>query len=179
MKYFTLTIMEHLIPTLILIILLSCTIKNPENTNIAKQNPVEIMAIKKVLDTQQECWNNGDIDGFMKEYWNSEELIFTSLNYKPAYGWKNTLEKYRNSYPNKKSMGEFKFEILDLKLNSSITSTVKGKWELIRENDNPNGLFWLDLQKFDKKWLITKDSTISFEINTALSLLEYDKNKHV
>ena len=32
-------------------------------------------------------------------------------------------------------------------------------------SDNPNGLFWLDLEKFDENWLITKDSTISFEIN--------------
>ena len=133
-----------------------------------KQYPVEIMAIKKVLDTQKEYWNNGDIDGFMEGYWNSEELIFTSLHHKPAYGWENTLERYRNSYPNKESMGELKFEILDLKLTSSSTSTVKGKWELIRENDNPNGMFWLDINKFEKDWLITKDSTISFEINRLL-----------
>jgi len=168
--------MKHLIPTLILIILSSCTMKNPENTRIVKQYPVEIMAIKKVLDTQQECWNNGDIDGFMEGYWNSEELIFTSLNHKPAYGWENTLERYKNSYPTKESMGVLKFEFLDLKLISKNTASLKGKWELIKESDNPNGLFWLDLQKFDKKWLITKDSTISFEINIPLSLLECDKN---
>jgi len=154
--------MKYLIPTLILIVLSSCTIKNPDNTRMVKQDPVEIMTIKKVLDKQQQCWNNGDIDGFMEGYWNSEELIFTSLNHKPTYGWENTLERYRNSYPNEESMGEFKFEILDLKLTSSSTSTVKGKWDLIRENDNPNGMFWLDINKFEKDWLITKDSTISF-----------------
>ena len=115
--------MKYLIPTLILIVLSSCTIKNPDNTRMVKQDPVEIMTIKKVLDKQQQCWNNGDIDGFMEGYWNSEELIFTSLNHKPTYGWENTLERYRNSYPNEESMGEFKFE---------------------------------------KDWLITKDSTISF-----------------
>ena len=73
-------------------------------------------------------------------------------------------------------IGELKFEFLVLKLISKNTASLKGKWELIRESDNPNGLFWLDLQKFDKKWLITKDSTISFEINIPLSLLECDKN---
>ena len=30
-------------------------------------------------------------------------------------------------------------------------------------NDNPNGLFWLDFEKIDENWLITKDSTISFD----------------
>ena len=160
--------MKHLISVLTLVILASCNMKNTQESEKIKQNPNDILAIKTMLNNQQECWNNGDIDGFMQGYWNSEELIFTSLNHKPTYGWKNTLERYRNSYPNKESMGEFKFEILDLKLTSSSTSTVKGKWELIREKDNPNGIFWLDIDKFDKDWLITKDSTVSFDVNTPL-----------
>ena len=151
--------------TLFLLILLSCSMNNTKTIEAIKQDPFEIDAIKKVLTAQQECWNNGDIDGFMEGYWNSEELIFTSLSHKPAYGWKNTLERYKNSYPTKSSMGEFKFEILDLILTSKTTANLFGKWELIRMNDHPNGLFWLDLEKFDKNWLITKDSTISFEIN--------------
>ena len=150
--------------TLSLLILLSCSTNNTKIIETIKQDPNEIDAIKKVLASQQECWNNGDIDGFMQGYWNSEQLIFTSLSHKPAYGWKNTLERYKNSYPTKSSMGEFKFEILDLKLISKKTAVLKGKWELIRTNDHPQGIFWLDLEKFDKNWLITKDSTISFEI---------------
>ena len=162
--------------SLFLLILFSCNMDNANNTNSVTQDSNEINAIKKILTEQQKCWNKGDIEGFMQGYWNSEELIFTSLSHKPAYGWKNTLERYKNSYPTKESMGELKFEFLDLKLISKNTASLKGKWELIRESDNPNGLFWLDLQKFDKKWLITKDSTISFEINIPLSLLECDKN---
>ena len=124
--------------------------------------------IRKILSDQQECWNNGDINGFMKGYWQSEELIFTSLNHKPTYGWENTLERYKNSYPTKSSMGEFRFKILILEITSKTTANLYGKWELIRMKDHPNGLFWLDLEKFDENWLITKDSTISFEINTPL-----------
>lgn len=143
-----------------LLILLSC---NTNTIDAIKQDPNEIDAIKKMLASQQECWNNGDIDGFMEGYWNSEELIFTSATHKPAYGWENTLERYKKSYPTKASMGEFRFEILDTELTSKETATLKGKWELIRMNDNPNGLFWLDLEKIDENWLITKDSTISFD----------------
>jgi len=153
----------------------SCGDKKQQKEDVS-QNPTEIKAIKEILNAQKECWNNGDIDGFMEGYWYSEELIFTSLNHKPAFGWENTLERYKNSYPTKESMGELKFEFLDLKLISKNIASLKGKWELIRESDNPNGLFWLYLQKFDEKWLITKDSTISFEINIPLSLLECDNN---
>ena len=139
--------------------------KNNNNINSRKQAPKEIDAIKEILAYQQECWNNGDIDGFMKGYWNSEELIFTSLRHKPAYGWKNTLERYKQSYPTRSSMGTLTFEILDLQLISNTNATLKGKWKLIREEDQPNGLFWLDFNKFGENWLIIKDSTISFEIN--------------
>ena len=141
---------------------------NTNSVDVLKQDLNEINTIKKILSSQQECWNNGDIDGFMQGYWNSEKLVFTSLNHKPAYGWKNTLERYKNSYPTKSSMGELRFEILNLKLISKTTATLKGKWELIRQKDHPNGLFWLDIEKFDNNWLITKDSTVSFKINNPI-----------
>ena len=141
---------------------------NTNSVDVLKQDLNEINTIKKILSSQQKCWNNGDIDGFMQGYWNSEKLVFTSLNHKPAYGWKNTLKRYKNSYPTKFSMGELRFEILNLKLISKKTATLKGKWELIRQNDHPNGLFWLDIEKFDNNWLITKDSTVSFEINNPI-----------
>lgn len=141
---------------------------NNNSVDVLEQDLNEINTIKKILSSQQECWNNGDIDGFMQGYWNSEKLVFTSLNHKPAYGWKNTLERYKNSYPTKSSMGELRFEILNLKLVSKTTATLKGKWELIRQKDHPNGLFWLNIEKFDNNWLITKDSTVSFDINNPI-----------
>lgn len=148
---------------LFLLILLSCNMNNTNAIDTIVQDSLEIDAIKKILDTQKKCWNNGDIDGFMQGYWKSEKLIFTSLNHKPAYGWENTLERYKNSYPTKYSMGEFRFEILDIEITSKKTAIVNGEWELIRANDHPNGLFWLDFKKIDQNWLITKDSTISFD----------------
>ena len=145
-----------------IVILSSCNMTNTSNIETIKQDPNEINAIKEMLTIQQECWNNGNIDGFMEGYWNSEKLIFISATHLPAYGWENTLERYKNSYPTKESMGEFRFEILDVRLTSTTTSNLFGKWELIREKDHPNGLFYLDLEKFDENWLITKDSTVSF-----------------
>jgi len=145
------------------LILTSCINNNETSKNTFKSTDSnEIESIKKMLTDQQKCWNNGDIDGFMEGYWNSEELIFTSAKHMPAYGWQNTLERYKNSYPTKESMGELKFEFLNVKINSdSTTAQLKGCWELIRKEDNPKGEFWLDLKKFDDNWLIIKDSTTS------------------
>lgn len=143
-------------------ILLGLYLVMDKNKDLEKENP-EISEIKSVLKKQQECWNNGDIDGFMLGYWNSEELIFTSTKHIPAYGWQNTLERYKNSYTTKESMGQLKFDFLNVKINSdSISANLTGSWELIRKDNNPGGEFYLELRKFEDKWKIIKDSTTSY-----------------
>ena len=124
----------------------------------SKHNANDIDAIKQILTIQQICWNNGDIDGFMLGYWNSDKFKFSWVN-GIEYGWKNALEKYKISYPTKESMGEFSFEILDVKLTSDTTAVLDGEWELIRINDNPKGSFTYIFQKIENNWLIISDYT--------------------
>ena len=149
-----------LILNLILSMLIfSCN--NKKNEKNEMKNP-QIKKIELLLEKQKECWNSGDIYGFMQGYWQSEKLIFTSENHKPVYGWNNTLERYKKSYPNKESMGKLKFEWLDIQINSDSSSgEIKGYWELIRDNDNPNGEFFIKLRKIENQWKIVKDSTTS------------------
>ena len=135
-----------ILPLLFLLIFLSCSMNNA----------TEIDAIKQVLTTQQIYWNNGDIEGFMLGYWNSEKFEFSSEN-GTTYGWESTLERYKESYPTKESMGELSFEILDVKLTSDTTAVLDGEWELIRKNDNPKGSFILKFQKIENNWLIIRD----------------------
>tara|TARA_B100000586_G_scaffold55347_1_gene37646 strand:- start:100 stop:570 length:471 start_codon:yes stop_codon:yes gene_type:complete len=137
--------------SLLLFIFNSCA-KSPQ------ENASEIDAIKQVLTTQQICWNNGDIEGFMLGYWNSEKFKFSWVN-GTEYGWENALEKYKISYPTKESMGEFRFELLDVILTSDTTATLNGKWELIRINDNPKGSFTYIFKKIENNWLIISDYT--------------------
>ena len=140
--------MNRLLLIPLVLFILSCSMSNA----------IEIDAIKQVLTTQQICWNNGDIDGFMLGYWNSDKLELSWVN-GTEYGWENALEKYKISYPTKESMGEFRFEILDVKLTSDTTAVLDGEWELIRKNDNPKGSFILIFQKIENNWLIISDYT--------------------
>ena len=135
-----------ILPLLFLLIFSSCSMNNA----------TEIDAIKQVLTTQQIYWNNGDIEGFMLGYWNSEKFEFSSEN-GTTYGWESTLERYKESYPTKESMGELSFEILDVKLTSATPAVLDGEWELIRKNDNPKGSFILKFQKIENNWLIIRD----------------------
>ena len=51
--------------------------------------------IRKVMGEQVAAWNNGDIEGFMKGYWKSEELVFVSGN-NVTKGWQETTDRYKN-----------------------------------------------------------------------------------
>ena len=98
----------------------------------------------------------------MDGYWKSEQLMFKSTNHKTSYGWEAVYQRYKESYPDKESMGILKFTIKDVSLINSITANLHGDWELERKNDHPAGSFWLNLSKKENKWVITTDSTISF-----------------
>ena len=137
--------MKKLLLIALILFILSCS----------KNNANDIDAIKQILTIQQICWNNGDIDGFMLGYWNSDKFKFSWHGIE--YGWKNALEKYKISYPTKESMGEFIFEILDVKLTSDTTAILDGEWELIRKNDNPKGSFTYIFKKIENNWLIISD----------------------
>ncbi len=117
----------------------------------------DIIKIKEVMNRQETAWNNGDIEGFMDGYWKSDSLMFIGKN-GIKYGWQTTLDNYKNSYPDKESMGELQFEILKLEVENA-TAYMLGKWKLVREEDEPNGYFTLYWKEIDEKWLITIDHT--------------------
>lgn len=141
-----------------LIISSACNKKEQPKITPIQQNPNDILAIKKVLISQQECWNKGDIEGFMQGYWHSDKLSFSSTN-STTYGWENTLNQYKKNYNTPDKMGTLHFVISGISLTSDSTATLDGKWKLERKKDSPHGNFTLTLQKINQQWLITKDFT--------------------
>ena len=109
------------------------------------------------MKMQEKAWSNGDIDSFMKGYWNSDSLMFVGKN-GIKYGWNTTRNNYKKAYPDKRTMGKLEFNIIKLEVNGN-SAFMLGKWSLVRENDNPNGHFALYWKKINGKWLITIDHT--------------------
>ena len=69
----------------------------------------EPAAIRAVLDDQVACWNKGDLEGYMKGYWNDEKLTFYSGG-TITKGWKPVLERYQKAYKAEgKEMGSLTF----------------------------------------------------------------------
>ena len=116
------------------------------------------LAVRAVMEEQSIAWNKGDIDGFMKGYWNSPEMTFVSGT-NVTKGWQPTLDRYKKGYDTKAKMGVLTFSDLEITILGKEAAVVLGKWSLEREKDNPNGLFTLTFRKFKKDWRIILDHT--------------------
>lgn len=114
--------------------------------------------IPRVMDDQAAAWNRGDIDGFMRGYWNSEKLVFVSGD-RVTHGWQQTLDNYKKSYSTREKMGVLKFSDVTINVISKDAAVVLGSWSLTRENDNPHGKFTLIFRKFKEGWRIVHDHT--------------------
>ena len=119
-------------------------------------NSIDKEAVLAVLANQEDAWNQGNIESFMKGYWNNDKLVFVGSN-GPTYGYRNTLERYLKSYPTKAAMGQLKFNLLFVEQWDTQTIQVIGKFTLDREKDQPTGLFTLLFRKMGDDWKIVSD----------------------
>ena len=120
----------------------------------------DITAIKTLLLQQQKAWNNGDIEGYMQGYVQSDTLRFASGG-TVRRGWTATLNGYKRGYPDKTSMGTLQFSNIQVTLFSETSAAVFGSWQLDRKHDRPSGLFTLLLCKTAGTWRIWADHTSS------------------
>ena len=115
-------------------------------------------AVLRILETQQQAWNQGDIDRFMQHYWKSEDLSFSSGG-KVTRGWDATLENYKQRYPSRDDMGQLDFGNLEIKALGAGAAMVMGDWQLTRKSDDVGGNFTLIVRRLDGEWVIVHDHT--------------------
>jgi len=114
--------------------------------------------VRALLAKQEHDWNNGDIDSFMDTYWKSDSLMFVSTK-GATYGWKNTLTRYKNTYPDTTVMGKLKFDLQSVKRLSADYYFVLGKWHLTRSIGDIGGFYTLLIKKVNGQWVIVVDHT--------------------
>ncbi|MFT3703642.1 MAG: nuclear transport factor 2 family protein [Agriterribacter sp.] len=123
--------------------------------NAFAQNADE-KAIRKVLDDQILYWNKGDLDNFVKGYWNSDSVMFIGSK-GIVYGYQNTLDRYKQSYGDTARMGKLCFEILHVKKLSPEYYFVVGKFFLKRSVGDADGHYTLLFRKIKGEWKIIAD----------------------
>ena len=127
------------------------------------QSAKEVSKIKTdivaVMDEQVTAWNRGDVEAFMRGYWNSKDLVFVSGD-GVTHGWQPTLDRYKKNYNSREKMGTLKFSDLQIDVISKDAAVVLGSWALTRvAGDNPKGKFTLIFRKFSDGWRIVHDHT--------------------
>ena len=115
-------------------------------------------AIHSVLNAQVAAWNKGDLDEYMKGYWNSPELIFIAGGTENR-GYEAALARYKKSYQGAgHEMGQLDFQELRITQLSPDTAYATGKFHLKMSNGKePTGRFTLIWRKFPEGWRIIHD----------------------
>lgn len=113
-------------------------------------------AIRGLLAEQTAAWNRGDIEGFMKGYWENDSLMFIGKS-GITYGWTNTLNNYKRGYPDTAAMGKLSFTLIKVGKISRKNFQVVGKWFLKRSIGDIGGHYSLLLRKIKGNWVIIAD----------------------
>jgi hypothetical protein len=138
--------MKYLLILVILVV--SCT--QPDTTAQDKK------AIKTIMEAQQTAWSKHDLEGFMQGYWKSDSLKFYGSR-GITYGWQNTLDNYKKSYPTKAESGTLKFVISDISKIETKSYWVMGEYHLTRDVGDAKGTFIIIFKKIDGQWKIVAD----------------------
>ena len=102
---------------------------------------------------QQQAWNNGDIDGFMIDYMQSDSLLFVGGS-GVTTGYDATLNRYKKGYPDKESMGHLTFTNRSWTPLCENSALVIGAWSL---NEDVGGMYSLVWRKINEDWVIVAD----------------------
>ena len=117
--------------------------------------------VAAVLDEQRAAWNEGNLDGFLAGYEESEALLFTSGG-NIRQGYTETRDKYRARYGEARdTMGTLGFEVLDVRGLGACgdAAIVLGRWKLTNTPQAGSGVFSVILERQAKGWKIVHDHT--------------------
>jgi len=154
LKKFDLLLITVLLP----LSLLSCYKSNSGVTKLIGNETARIQKeIMTVLAHQKKAWNQGNIRGFMADYWNSEDFTFQSGNNR-LHGWEALLARYMESYSGEK-MGNLDFSEIEIKVLTNDFAYVLGRWNLNFKDSSSQGMFTLIFQRTREGWKIIHDHT--------------------
>jgi uncharacterized protein (TIGR02246 family) len=116
-------------------------------------------AIEGVLSEQSAAWNHGDLDGFLRAYEPSQQLIFTAGG-AIRRGFAEARARYLERYGARaETMGHLEFEIVDVRGLSRDAAVVLGRWRLTQTEEAGAGVFTLVFRRDGRGWYIVHDHT--------------------
>ena len=141
--------MKKIIPVLFIFLI-------PVFSTVSFAQSKDEIAIKNLMQTQENAWNNGQLENFMQGYWKTDSLMFIGKS-GITYGWQKTLNNYKKGYPDTAVMGKLTFTLIQIKPLAVDYYFIVGKWHLQRSIGNLEGHFTLLFKKINSEWVIVTD----------------------
>jgi beta-aspartyl-peptidase (threonine type) len=142
---------------------LASVVETPKLSAASEEHASDRAAITKILDVQQNNWNQGSVDAFLEGYWHSPDLTFSGSG-GIARGWDGVLARYKKNYPDRAAMGQLDFSGLEFHFLGTDAALVLGHWHLARAQGDIGGVFSLVWQRFPEGWRIIHDHTSTVEM---------------
>ncbi|GGI57588.1 hypothetical protein [Winogradskyella haliclonae] len=127
-----------------------------------------VLEINKSLDKDKEmimntfndiviCWNNEDIECYMKAYSTKDTVQMISKN-GVTFGYENILRQFKKSFP-KRDMGKLSFENYHYRKLAEDLFFVTGKFNLtFKDSKEPfSNWFSVIMKRYNNKYLIITD----------------------
>lgn len=127
----------------------------------AQTSRIEVEGMPKevslVMALQLDSWNQGNLEGFMNGYWESDSLLFVGKS-GITRGHSATLERYQLGYPTKADMGTLTFRNDKWVQVSRRSGWLVGAWHLEKEGQqDAEGMYTLLWKRIQGKWVIVAD----------------------
>lgn len=148
------------------VVLLACGPEGETGSQDAGSEPAGPQAeITAMLQASSASWNGGDLDGFLDDYWRSDELTFSGAD-GVTRGWEQVRERYLRTYwaPGA-SRDSLRFQEVEVTPLGSEHALALGRFVLYRPQEGDSvtasGYFSLVLRRTPEGWRIIHDHTSS------------------
>jgi hypothetical protein len=131
----------------------------PTESEVQRSDAEEIADL---VGRQSAAWNHHDIDGYMKVFWGSPQLIF-AVEGEVWIGWDQVKASLIHEYSDRERMGNLMLERLQTNIISTETALTVEWWSIMFGVTRVRGFTTLAWHKFSNGWRIIEGHTSVLE----------------
>ena len=112
--------------------------------------------IREVFEDGCAAWNQGDLDGYLSGYWDSDNTLWISGG-SLTRGKKAIEAAYKARFSTPEQMGKLTLTELEIDVLTDTDAIAFGGWRLVIEDKLAEGFFTVQLKKIEGTWLYVSD----------------------